>query len=142
MVGSRCPGPQCQATRPVKIHEGISRRTASATRGPLGLTAHSNVVPKTVDLYSSPKPGDVRPIVSLTGTLMVKKQYLGPWVVKLSRGHRVKVIKVRRSWCFCEFDGRRGWIHRNRIMRKRIRLRSLDPGPNLPRDTGHGGGRA
>jgi hypothetical protein len=143
MSNSRCPGPQCQATRPVKIHEGILTRTTTAHRGPLGLPAHSTfeVFQKTVDLYSTPRPGEVRPIVVLEAALMAKPQFLGHRVVRLRRGHRVKVIKLDVSWCFVEFKGRRGWIHRNRITRKTIRLRSHDTGPNQPFDRGHGGGR-
>lgn len=86
-----------------------------------------------INLCNSPKAGEIRPVVSLMARLMHKPQFLGASVISVRRGALVKVIKVAGSWCYVFYRGRNGWIHRNRIMRAIIRLRSGDTGTGISR---------
>jgi len=95
-----------------------------------------------VDLSKLPKPGEERPITHLKARLMCKPEFLSASVLDMHRGARVKVLnKIKGSWYYVLYRGRKGWVHRNRIMRKKIRISSGNTGTGTSRGEAEFGGR-
>ena len=94
-----------------------------------------------VDLSKPPQAGEIRPILSIKARIMASPRFLGVSVISVRRGARVKVLKVAASWCFVEYRMRQGWVHKNRIMKKKIRLSSGDTGSGTSRGEMELGGR-
>lgn len=72
---------------------------------------------------------------------MAKPQFLGPSVASLRRGHRVKMVRAQGSWYLVSYQGRQGWVHRNRVTKKVIKLKSGDTGTGTSRGEAELAGR-
>jgi len=92
-------------------------------------------------VQSSPPAGTTLSIRSLNAKLMAKPQFLGPSVASLRRGHRVTMVKAQGSWYLVSFRGRQGWVHRNRVTKKVIKLKSGDTGTGTSRGEAELAGR-
>ncbi|MEN8115382.1 MAG: hypothetical protein ABFS16_00265 [Bacteroidota bacterium] len=97
--------------------------------------------PVRVVYYGTPQPGEIRAVTHLKARLMRKPGFVGASILTIRRGGRIKVISVAGSWCFVEYRGRKGWVHKNRIMKKKIRISSGNTGTGTSRGEMEIGGR-
>lgn len=91
----------------------------------------SDTVAQPLPALPKPKPsptliGRVLQVHSLKARLMRTPEFLGASVLTVHRGARVKILGWKGSWYRVRYRGREGWIHKNRIIKRRIRM---SPGP-------------
>lgn len=86
------------------------------------------------------KTGRIR-VNTLTASLMASPQFLGVCLVRLRRGAEVTVLAQKGSWTKVCYRQRVGWIHRNRLFPKVIRLSSGDTGTGTSRGEAELSGR-
>ncbi len=92
-------------------------------------------------VQSAPSPGTTLSVRALRARLMASPQFLGASVVTVRRGARVKVIGTKGSWIRVSYRGRTGWVHRNRLTKKTIRLSSGGTGGGTSRGEAELAGR-
>jgi hypothetical protein len=90
---------------------------------------------------SAPSPGTTMSVRALKARLMASPQFLGSSVTTLRRGARVKVLQVKGSWYKVNYRGRTGWVHKNRVTKKVIKLSSGDTGSGTSRGEAELAGR-
>ena len=71
-----------------------------------------------------PKPGSTLKVRALKARLMRAPRFFGPSVTILRRGAKVRVSRVKGSWYMVSYSGRQGWVHKNRVTVKPLRLSS------------------
>lgn len=92
-------------------------------------------------VQSAVAPGTTLSVRSLKARLMASPQFLGSTVITMRRGARVKVIETKGSWIKVSYRGRTGWVHKNRITKKVIKLSSGDTGSGTSRGEAELAGR-
>ncbi len=90
---------------------------------------------------SAPSPGTSLSVRALKARLMASPQFLGSSVTTLRRGARVKVIQAKGSWIKVSYRGRTGWVHKNRVTKKVIKLSSGGTGSGTSRGEAELAGR-
>ncbi len=90
---------------------------------------------------SAPAPGTTLSVRALKARIMASPQFLGSTVVNVRRGARVKVIQSKGSWIKVSYRGRTGWVHKNRVTKKVIRLSSGGTGSGTSRGEAELAGR-
>lgn len=85
--------------------------------------------------------GKVVRMHALKAHLMRTPEFLGAIIIKILRGARVKVLGWKGSWYLVRYRGRTGWIHKNRIRKKTIRLSSGGTGSGTSRGEAELSGR-
>jgi hypothetical protein len=73
---------------------------------------------------SAPKAGQTLSVRALRARIMRSPRFFGPSVARLRRGARVKVLRVKGAWYQVRYGAKRGWIHKNRVSKKKIELTS------------------
>lgn len=79
-------------------------------------------------VQSAPPAGATLSVRALRARLMARPQFIGSSVAKLHRGARLKMVRAKGAWYRVTYRGRDGWIHKNRVTKKVIKLRSGDTG--------------
>jgi hypothetical protein len=74
---------------------------------------------------SAPKAGDTLAVRALKAPLMRSPRFFGPTVARLKRGARLQVVAVRGVWYRVKTGGKTGWIHKNRVTHKAIKLSNV-----------------
>jgi len=92
-------------------------------------------------VQSAPAPGTSLSVRALKARLMASPQFLGASVMTLRRGARVKVIQSKGSWINVNYRGRTGWLHKNRVTQKVIKLSSGGTGSGTSRGEAELAGR-
>jgi hypothetical protein len=92
-------------------------------------------------VQSAPSPGTTLSVRALKARLMASPQFLGSSVTTMRRGARVKVIQNKGSWIKVSYRGRTGWVHKNRITQKLIKLSSGGTGSGTSRGEAELAGR-
>jgi len=90
---------------------------------------------------SSPSPGTTLSVRALKARLMATPEFLGSSIVTMRRGARVKVIQTKGSWIQVSYRGQTGWVHKNRITEKVIKLSSGGTGSGTSRGEAELAGR-
>ena len=82
------------------------------------------------------------PVIALHARVMEKPQFFGPSLTTLRRGALITVLDLKVSWFVVRTkDGKQGWMHKNRLLPRFIRLRSGDTGSGSARGELELGGR-
>lgn len=92
-------------------------------------------------VQSAPAPGTSLSVRALKARLMASPQFLGSSITTMRRGARVKVIQSKGSWIQVSYRGRTGWVHKNRITKKVIKLSSGGTGSGTSRGEAELAGR-
>jgi uncharacterized protein YraI len=90
---------------------------------------------------SAPSAGTTLSVRALKARIMASPQFLGSSVTTVRRGARVKVIQAKGSWIQVSYRGRTGWIHKNRVTKKIIKLSSGGTGSGTSRGEAELAGR-
>ena len=72
---------------------------------------------------------------------MAQPEFLAASLIEVGRGAPIKVLYAHGSWLRVQYRGREGWMHRNRLIPKIIRLSSGDTGTGTSRGEMEIGGR-
>jgi hypothetical protein len=86
------------------------------------------------------KTGKIR-VVAIRARLMASPRFLGACVVELRRGADVTVLARKGSWVKVSYRQRVGWVHKNRIFPRVIRLSSGGTGSGTSRGEAELSGR-
>ncbi len=73
------------------------------------------------------KTGRIR-VIALRARVMASPQFFGTSLVDLRRGADVKVLARKGSWVKVSYGQRVGWMHKNRLFPKVIRLGTGETG--------------
>ena len=92
-------------------------------------------------VQSAPAAGSALSVRALKARIMAGPEFLGTTVATVKRGARVQVISAKGSWYQVSYQGRRGWIHKNRVTEKIIKLSSGDTGSGITRGEAELAGR-
>lgn len=92
-------------------------------------------------VQSAPAPGTSLSVRALKARLMASPQFLGASVTTMRRGARVKVVGSKGSWIKVSYRGRTGWVHKNRVTKKVIKLSSGGTGSGTSRGEAELAGR-
>lgn len=92
-------------------------------------------------VVAAPSVGSALQVRALKARLMRSPQFLGASVLTMKRGARVKVLQIKGAWYKVSYRGRTGWVHKNRVTQKTIRLSSGDTGTGTSRGEAELAGR-
>ena len=97
--------------------------------------------PRTLKIYQRlKKTGKIR-VIALKVHLMNSPRFLGVCLLTLRRGADVKVLARKGSWVKVSYRARVGWLHKNRIFPRVIRLSSGGTGSGTSRGEAELSGR-
>lgn len=90
---------------------------------------------------SAPQKGRSLSVRSLKARLMRSPRFFGPAVTELKRGVKVTFIQKKGSWYLVQAGGKRGWVHKNRVSKKSLKLKSGSTGGGTNRGEAELAGR-
>jgi hypothetical protein len=92
-------------------------------------------------VQSAPSSGQTVSVRALKARLMRQPRFFGPTVARLRRGAKVQIVRVKGSWYQVRYGSKRGWVHKNRVSTKVIKLTSARTGGGSSRGEAELAGR-
>lgn len=123
----------------IKLSKYLEHRLRRALPGARIIDVPNNdTVAQPLPALPKPKPsptliGRVLNVRALKARLMRTPEFLGASVLTMHRGAPVKILGWKGSWYRVRYRGREGWVHRNRIITRRIHIRSGGTGTGTSR---------